>query len=154
YPEEEVPNTTVDGVPVRVMMGTAYGRTSPVKVFADTLYVEAWLQPGQRLTLPNATERALYVAKGELKALDTTIPEHSMAVLSDQEGIVVEAVRETRLAVIGGERFNKRFIEWNFVSSRKERIEQAKQDWKDGQFDKVPGDDKEFIPLPEYPLMQ
>lgn len=149
YPEDEVPNTAVDGIPVRVMMGSAYGLTSPVKVFADTLYVEAWLQPGQRLTLPNAAERAVYVAKGELKALDTAIPEHSMAILSDQDGIVVEAVRETRLAVIGGEPFNRRFIEWNFVSSRKERIEQAKQDWRDGCFDKVPGDDKEFIPLPE-----
>ncbi|WP_097459863.1 pirin family protein [Mangrovitalea sediminis] len=149
YPDAEIPAVTVEGVPVRVMMGTAYGVTSPVKTFSDTLYVEAWLQPGQRLTLPDAQERAVYVAKGQLKAQDTGIPEHAMAILSAQSGIVIEAVEETRLALIGGETFSPRFIEWNFVSSRKARIEQAKQDWKAGRFDKVPGDEQEFIPLPE-----
>ncbi|MDC0663405.1 pirin family protein [Marinobacter sp. SS21] len=149
YPDTDIPAINVDGVPIRVMMGSAFGVTSPVKIFADTLYVEAWLQPGQRITVPDAQERAVYVAKGELKAKDTVIPEHAMAIVSEQSGVVVEALAETRLAIIGGEPFSKRFIEWNFVSSRKERIEQAKQDWRDGRFDKVPGDEQEFIPLPE-----
>lgn len=149
YASADIPAVEVDGVPVRVMMGSAFGVTSPVKLFADTLYVEAWLQPGQRLTLPDAEERAVYVASGELQAASTRIPEFSMAVFSAGEGVVVEATRETRLALIGGERFNRRFIEWNFVSSRRERIEQAKQDWKDGRYPKVPGDEEEFIPLPE-----
>jgi len=71
-----------------------------------------------------------------------------MIVLNDEKGVVIEALEETRIAIIGGERFNKRFIEWNFVSSRKERIEQAKADWREGRFPTVPGDAQEFIPLP------
>src|SRR5690554_1953080 len=149
YPESTVPSVSVGGVPVRVMMGTAYGETSPVKVFADTLYIEAWLKPGQKLTLPDARERGLYVAKGRLLAGETEIPEFSMAVLSEQQGVTVEAVEETRLALIGGEPLGKRFIEWNFVSSRKERIEESKKDWQNGRFPVVPGDESDYIPLPE-----
>lgn len=149
YPGTDVPAIDVGGVAVRVMMGSAYGVTSPVKIFSETLYLEAWLKPGQRLQLPNAQERALYVAKGRLKARESDIPRHSMAVLSEQEGIVVEAVEDTRLALIGGERFARRFIDWNFVSSRKERVQQAKEDWKAGRFARVVGDEDEFIPLPE-----
>lgn len=148
YPESTVPSVSVGDVPVRVMMGTAYGETSPVKVFADTLYIEAWLKPGQKLTLPDAQERGLYVAKGRLLAGGTEIPEFSMAVLSEQQGVTVEALEETRLAVIGGEPLGKRFIEWNFVSSRKERIEEAKRDWENSRFPSVPGDEDEYIPLP------
>ena len=149
YPAEAIPSVTVDGVPVRVMMGTAFGVTSPVKVFAHTLYLEAHLHPGQTLALPPAEERAVYVAQGSLKAQDTVIPEHSMAVLSDVDGVVLQATTESRIAIIGGERLGKRFIDWNFVSSRKARIEQARQDWKAGRFPKVPGDEIEFIPQPE-----
>lgn len=148
YPNEDIPEVSVEGVPVRVMMGSAFGVTSPVKTFAETLYIEAHLQPGQSLALPHAQERGLYVAKGSLKARDTMIPEYGMAFFADVDGVVVEAVEETRIALIGGEAFDKRFIEWNFVSSRKDRIERAKKDWSEGRFPKVPGDDKEFIPLP------
>ncbi|ARB45003.1 pirin family protein [Alloalcanivorax xenomutans] len=149
YPSTEIPAVTVMGVSVRVMMGSAYGVTSPVKTFADTLYVEAHLQAGQTLTLPEAEERAVYVASGCLKAKDTEIPEHSLAILGQQPGMVVEALSESRLGIIGGERMTLRFVEWNFVSSRKIRIEQAKADWKAQRFPKVPGDEDEFIPLPE-----
>ncbi|MFL1483421.1 pirin family protein [Marinobacter sp. LN3S78] len=149
YPDADIPGVEVDGVPVRVMMGSAYGVTSPVKVFAETLYLEAWLQPGQRLTLPDAEERAVYVARGSVQARDVTVPQYSMVVLNDEKGVVIEAREETRIALIGGERFNKRFIEWNFVSSRRERIEQAKDDWRQGRFAKVTGDEEEFIPLPD-----
>lgn len=149
YPESTVPSVSVGDVPVRIMMGSAYGETSPVKVFADTLYIEAWLKPGQKLTLPDAQERGLYVAKGRLLAGGTEIPEFSMAVLSERQGVIVEALEETRLALIGGEPLGKRFIEWNFVSSRKERIEAAKKDWQNGRFPVVPDDESDYIPLPE-----
>lgn len=148
YPSEEIPAVTIGGVPVRVMMGSAYGVTSPVKTFAETLYVEAHLQAGQTLVLPDAEERAVYVASGSLKARDTEIPEHAMAVFSAEPGVMLEAVAEARIAIIGGEAMTPRFIEWNFVSSRKERIEQAKMDWQERRFPTVPGDDIEFIPLP------
>lgn len=149
YPADDIPTVTVDGVPLRVMIGSAYGVTSPVKMFAETLYVEAHLQAGQSIVLPDAEERAVYVASGSLQARDMTIPEHSMGVFDSTAGVVLEAVRESRIAIIGGEKLGKRHIEWNFVSSRKERIEQAKEDWKAGRFPKVPGDEKEFIPFPD-----
>lgn len=148
YPAAALPAFTVGEVPIRVMMGTAYGASSPVKTFAETLYVEAQLQAGQKLELPEAEERAVYVASGRLRAGGSEIPEHSMAVFSVQRGVAIQAVADARIAVIGGERMGKRFIEWNFVSSRKERIEQAKADWKGQRFPKVPGDEVEFIPLP------
>lgn len=149
YPSAEIPAVTVGGVTVRVMMGSAYGVSSPVKTFAETLYVEAHLQAGQSLMLPDAEERAVYVASGSLRARDTVIPEHAMAVFSSEPGVVLEAASESRIGIIGGEKMTPRFIEWNFVSSRKERIEQAKADWKAGRFPKVPGDETESIPLPE-----
>ncbi len=149
YPGDTVPSVSVDGVQVRVMMGTAFGAASPVKTFADTLYIEAWLKPGgQKLTLPDAEERGLYVAKGKLRAGGTEVPEYSMAVLEAHEGVTVEAIEDTRLALVGGEPLGRRFIEWNFVSSRKERIEQAKDDWQNRRFPIVPGDEEDYIPLP------
>lgn len=148
YPAADIPTIVVDGVPVRVMMGSAFGVSSPVRVFADTLYVEAHLHAGQSLSLPHAEERAVYVALGSLKAGDTTLPEHSMAIFSEAAGVVLQATAESRIAIIGGEHLGERFIEWNFVSSRQERIEQAKRDWQAGRFAKVPGDEIEFIPLP------
>lgn len=149
YPAADIPALTVDGVALRVMMGSAFGVASPVKVFADTLYVEAQLHAGQRIALPSADERAVYVAQGNLKVGDTAIAEHAMAVFADVAGVVLEATSESRIAIIGGQHLGQRFIEWNFVSSRKERIEQAKRDWQEGRFAKVPGDEIEFIPLPE-----
>ncbi|MDK9557918.1 pirin family protein [Marinobacter sp. M216] len=149
YPGEMIPATVVDGVPVRVIMGSAFGLTSPVDVFSDTLYLEAHLQPGQSLTLPHAEERGLYVAQGSLVAGDTDIPQFTMAVLGPEPDVEVVAKEETRIALIGGEPFSPRYMEWNFVSSRAERIEQAKSDWKAGRFPVVPGDEVEFIPLPE-----
>ena len=149
YPDADIPRVDVDGVPVRVIMGSAYGKTSPVKVYADTLYVEAHLRAGQRINVPDAEERAVYVAEGELTANETAIPEYAMAVFSDAPGIELTATRDSRVAIVGGQHLGDRFIEWNFVSSRRERIEQAKSDWKAQTFPKVTGDEKEFIPLPE-----
>ena len=148
YPAASIPSITVEGVPIRVLMGSAYGVTSPVKTYAETLYVEAHMQAGQRLTLPNTEERAIYVVKGGLKIKETVIPEFSMVILSAADEVVIGATADSRIAFIGGEKIGKRFIEWNFISSRKERVEQAKRDWQSGAFPKVIGDEDEFIPLP------
>jgi len=148
YPSATIPAVTVDGVALRVMMGAAYGVRSPVKTFAQTLYVEAHLRSGQKLLLPDVQERAVYVASGRLSAQDSVIGEHAMAVFAEQPGIVIEALTESRIAIIGGENIGPRHMEWNFASSRKERIEQAKRDWTQGRFAKVPGDEHEHIPLP------
>ncbi len=148
YPGELIPAVSVEGVPVRVIMGSAYGQTSPVKQFAQTLYLEAHLKAGQCLVLPQAAERALYIATGQVQLRDTVIDQYDMAVLDANTVVTVHARTDSRIALIGGEAMRKRFIEWNFVSSRRERIDQAKTDWQQGNFPTVPGDETEFIPLP------
>ncbi|WP_421854411.1 pirin-like C-terminal cupin domain-containing protein [Marinomonas sp.] len=106
------------------------------------------MQAGQSLTLPNTEERAIYVVKGSLKIKDTVIPEFAMVILSAADNVVINATADLRISLIGGEKISKCFIEWNFISSRKERVEQAKRDWQAGTFPKVVGDEDEFIPLP------
>lgn len=149
YEAGALPTVSVNGVPLRVMMGAAYGVSSPVLQLSPTLYLEADLKPGQALTLPDDVgERAVYVAAGALRTAGAELAAHSMAVLADRRGITLEAIAESRIALVGGESLGPRHIWWNFVSSRKERIEQAKADWREGRFPGVPGD-AEFIPLPE-----
>ncbi|MDF3125986.1 pirin family protein [Rheinheimera sp. 1928-s] len=148
YPSAEIPSVVVDGVSVRVMIGRAYGVKSPVKEFYRTLYLEAQLLPGQTLELPNEVERGIYIASGELKIKERIYTEKQMIILSDADGVTVTALQPTVIAMIGGEKISSRYMEWNFVSSRKERIEQAKRDWVEGRFPVVPGDEDEFIPLP------
>jgi len=146
YPGNDIPAININGIPVRVMIGSAYGVTSPVRSFSQTLYLEATLKAGQRLELPDAPERAVFVASGALKAHGSELPTHSMTVFAPEPGVCITASEDTRIALIGGAPLGRRFIEWNFVSSSKERIEQAKDDWRAGRFSKVVGDEEEFIP--------
>ena len=146
YPASSIPGIVVDGVPVRVLIGSAYGLTSPVKTFYQTLYLEAELQAGQSLVLPDSPERGLYLVSGAVQLQDTKLEAHQLLVLGAVKGVRLTATEPCRLALIGGEAIGSRFMEWNFVSSRKERIEQAKQDWREGRFPPVPGDEGEFIP--------
>lgn len=148
YPSKDIPAITIDGVSTRVMIGTAYGKTSPVKTFSETLYVEANMPSNTQLKAPQAEECAIYVADGEVQIDDVILPSYSMAVLNTAHDITIKANKNSRIAFIGGENLGKRYIEWNFVHSSQERIEQAKTDWQEGRFPKVPGDEEEFIPLP------
>ncbi|UDF02565.1 pirin family protein [Asticcacaulis sp. AND118] len=149
YDAEEIPALEVEGVPVRVMMGAAYGVTSPVKTYAETLYLEARLQAGQTLVLPDhVEERGLYVVSGSVTVNGAPVEAFHMAILTPGATVSVSTDSQAQLALVGGEPFTERHIYWNFVSSRKERIEQAKADWREGRFPKVPGDEIEFIPLP------
>lgn len=148
YPAATLPQRVLDGVPLRVMIGSAYGVTSPVKTFSSTLYVEAQLRQGQSLPLPEASERGLYVVNGEVSLKDTVIAEHDMAVLDATPNLRLTATRDSQIAIIGGDPLGHRYIDWNFVSSRQERIEQAKQQWREMTLPLIPGDDKEFIPYP------
>jgi len=150
YDTSEIPIATINDVPVRVLIGSAYHATSPVKTFAKTLYLEAILKKGQSLKLPDGVqERGLYIVRGKLKSKGSVLIQHSMTIFHPDQSIVVTAEQDTQFAVIGGESLSYRHIWWNFVSSRKERIERAKVDWQRGVFPKVPGDEVEFIPLPE-----
>jgi len=134
-----------------VIAGTAYGAESPVGVLSPTLYVEARLEDGARLTVDEGhPQRAVHVVDGTARIGGQRIAPGVMAVLRPGAEVTVEAEGATRLMLLGGAALDgDRHIWWNFVSSSKERIERAKDDWRNGQFGKVRGDEKEFIPLPE-----
>jgi len=148
YPSKQIPHFSEANVKGRVMMGSAYGQTSPVKTFAETLYVEAQLSAGDELVTPESEQIAVYIVTGEALIGDMTVSANEMAILDDNSSATIKANQDTQLAIIGGQAMGRRYIEWNFISSRKERIEQAKQDWREQKFPKVPGDEDEFIPLP------
>lgn len=150
YPDATIPAVDVGGVPVRVMIGTAYGVTAPTKMFAETLYIEAHLKAGQSLMLPQAEKRGVYVVEGAAEVNGQALPEFNMALLETGAEITISADKEARIAMVGGEDIGPRFMDWNFVSSDKSRIDQANQDWleQNDRFPKIPGDDKEYIPLP------
>ncbi len=149
YAASDLPTVMVGEVPVRVMIGEAFGARSPVRQHSPTLYLEADLKAGQTLRLPDGmAECAVYVAAGHLTVEGGKLPVHTMSVLSDTREIALHAEEDARIALIGGEPLGPRHIWWNFVSSRRERIEQAKADWRAGRFAPVPGE-TEFIPLPD-----
>lgn len=146
-PASDIPETKINVANIRVVMGEAYGLVSPVKTYSPTLYVEIDIADGTFIDLPKADERGVYVVKGEGQIDGATAPVNAMTVLTEGAQVLT-AVGDTRLAIIGGTSLGHRFLDWNFVSSRKERLEEAKSDWKAGRFAKVIGDEDEFIPLP------
>jgi len=143
-----IPSVKVGGVRLSVIMGRAFGVTSPVKTFSPTLYLEAEIEDGASFDVPDAQERGVYVVKGEALIDGESAPINAMAVLNPSASKIT-ANGKTRLIVIGGANLGHRHMDWNFVSSRKDRIAQAKADWKAGRFDKVPGDEDAVFPVPE-----
>jgi redox-sensitive bicupin YhaK (pirin superfamily) len=150
YPADSIPATEVGAVKVSVIVGEAFGLVSPVATPWPTLYGEALFAGASDLRLPDGyEERALYVVDGSVGIGDQTVAAGEMAVLRAGAAPVVRAEGPARAMLLGGAAYpEQRTIWWNFVSTSPERIEQAKQDWAQGRFARVPGDD-EFIPLPE-----
>jgi len=148
---QELPRIVEGGKRISLIMGSAYGQTSPVKFPWDALYAEAVLSPGSILPLdPDYDERAVYIVSGKIDIAGEEFGAGQLLVFKPGDRISILAIDQSRVMLVGGEPMDgPRNIWWNFVSSSKERIEQAKQEWKTGRFDTVPGDDKEFIPLPE-----
>jgi redox-sensitive bicupin YhaK (pirin superfamily) len=140
-----------DGATVRVLAGAMYGRRSPVPVASPMFYADAVLAPGGRLTVPaEHEERAIHVAEGRILLAGDSFEAGQLLALRPGDEITVTASGRARVLLLGGEPLDRpRHIWWNFVSSSQERLEQAKRDWKAGRFPKVPGDDVEFMPLPE-----
>ena len=138
------------GVRARVIAGCAFGKTSPVGMLSDWLYAEVSLAAGASAPLdPDPEERAIYVVEGEVEIAGETFEGPRLLVFHPGDQITVRATRPARLMFLGGAALEgPRYIWWNFVSSRRERIEQAKEDWKTGRFTPVPGE-TEFIPLPD-----
>lgn len=146
-----LPAFEINQVALKLIAGTAYGYTAPVKVFSPLFYVEARMPAGTQLQLPlEYAERALYLVSGELRIGDAVIQPRSMPVFVEAADVHISASSDAHLVLLGGDALpGRRHIYWNFVSTSEARIEAAKSDWKAGRFAKVPGDEEEFIPLPE-----
>jgi redox-sensitive bicupin YhaK (pirin superfamily) len=149
YPAESLPETEGEGKRLRVVVGRAYGLVSPVETLSEMVYADASLAAGAALPLdPDHEERAVYLIEGTVAVAGETFEPAQMLVFRPGSRPTIEARTAARLVLIGGAPVGRRFIWWNFVSSRQERIEQAKNDWRNGRFEAVPGE-TEFIPLPE-----
>ncbi|TPI16393.1 pirin family protein [Mesorhizobium sp. B4-1-3] len=146
-----LPEIDAGGVSGRVVIGEFSGLRSPVATASDTLYADLRLAAGASVKIPaDAEERAIYTLEGDVSIAGDVFPAERLLVFKPGEEIVVSSERGAHFMLFGGASLgSKRYIWWNFVSSSKERIEQAKQEWKTGRFDIVPGDEEEFIPLPE-----
>jgi redox-sensitive bicupin YhaK (pirin superfamily) len=148
-PASDIPELEVNGATVRVLVGSAFGKSSPVVTYSQTLYLDVMLKAGHELSLSSLpAEAAIYPISGELDIDGTSLALHSMALLDTSGTQLVKAGKASQFVVIGGEPLDgHRFMSWNFVSSSKERIVKASEDWEAQRFDKVPGE-TEFIPLP------
>lgn len=146
-----LPQQRRDGAWLRVIAGRAYGEESPVQVFADTLNVAIDLEPDAEIDLDAGhRERSLYILEGEAQLDGADVPARHLIVPGPGSRARLRAKTRLKAMLMGGEPLDAhRHLWWNFVSSSKERIEQAKDDWRNGRFGTIPGDDHEFIPLPE-----
>jgi redox-sensitive bicupin YhaK (pirin superfamily) len=147
----EFPVVEENGKRVRVVIGSLYGAGSPTQTTSETVFGDVTLKAGATLPIEAGyEERALYVMEGAIEIAGDSFEPGRLLVLRTGDVIQVMAERDARFVILGGAAMDgPRHIWWNFVSSRKERIEQAKAEWKAGHFGKVPGDEIEFIPLPE-----
>lgn len=150
YTPDQLPVFTDKGVWMRLIAGNAYGLQSNVKTNSPLFYMHVVLHQGATFGLPmEHSERGFYIVKGSIEVAGITYGPGKMLVFSKGVDPLMIAKEETTLMLLGGEPLGERFIWWNFVSSRKERIEQAKEDWKQGRIILPPNDNKEFIPLPD-----
>jgi len=140
------------GVRLRLIAGEGWGLKAPVAVSSPLFYADAVLAPGARLPLPDGhEERGAYVVEGSVEVAGTTFEAGRMLVFRAGDALALAAGGQgARLLLLGGAAMDgPRYLYWNFVASSRERLEQAKADWREGRFARVPGDEKEFIPLPE-----
>jgi redox-sensitive bicupin YhaK (pirin superfamily) len=150
YKKEQLPVFTETGIWMRLIAGDAFGLTNQVKTHSPMFYLHVALERDRRFGLPKGhSERAIYVVKGSIEVSGRTYTMGQMLVFTKGADPVITAKEKTTLMLLGGEPVGDRFIWWNFVSSRAERIEQAKADWKEGRILLPPTDNTEFVPLPE-----
>lgn len=150
HASDALPEFTLPGAKLKLIAGSAYGHEAPVTIHSPLFYLEVFLDAGATFTLPvEYKERALYLVTGQLRIGNETIAPLHMPIFTDGEIINVMAEQPSHFMLLGGEPFTEqRYIWWNFVASSEDAIEQAKLDWSAGKFGAIPGDDKEFIPLP------
>ncbi|MDO8904937.1 pirin family protein [Hydrogenophaga sp.] len=149
YPAADLPVQEAGGVWMRLIAGSAYGMTSPVRTHSPLFYLHSEWQAGASRTLPGGhSEQAVYVAHGEIEHAGQTYVPGQLLVFGDDENAVITAREKSTLMIFGGEPLGERHVFWNFVSSSKARIEQAKADWRAGRIPLPPDDNQEWIPLP------
>ncbi len=150
YPAADLPRIEGPGLSLQLIAGAALGQRSPVRTLSELFYVAGTMDRGAELRLPaTAQQQAVYVVRGAVRIDAQLIPAGTLQVLPQQQALTVLAEEDTLLAWLGGPPLTEhRQLWWNFVSSRPERIEQARSDWREQRFAPVPGED-EFIPLPE-----
>lgn len=150
YPAGDLPVQQDKGLWMRLVAGDAFGLTSGVETRSPLFYVHVELQPGAKIAVPPGhAERAVYVAHGRVRIEGRDHGQGRMVVFKPGAAPAIAALEPATVMLLGGESLGPRHIWWNFVSSRKERIEQAKADWKAGRIALPPADQDEFIPLPE-----
>jgi hypothetical protein len=149
YPADGIPSTEHDGAVIRVIIGSAYGESSPVRTESETLYVEIKLEAGASVELPTTEELAVFVVAGDVAVEGQAIRAGVLAVIANGASASITAMSDAHVMLCGGATLEgDRIVWWNFVSSTRERLEQAKRDWRDGRFAEVPGE-SDFIPLPD-----
>jgi redox-sensitive bicupin YhaK (pirin superfamily) len=151
HDDQQLPIIEDDGRRARLIAGDAFGESSPLETSSPTLYAELHLEAGRQLELkPWFPERAIYTLDGRVSIDGCTFPPHQLIVLRRDSHIRLEANDDAHFMLFGGEPMHgPRYIWWNFVSSRRDRIEQAREEWARGAFDTVPGDEQDFLPAPE-----
>lgn len=152
--KDDLPLVENDGVSARVIMGSLWGATAPTTQHSATIYADILMNAGASIPIDaDADERAVLVAIGQASLDNERLETHSLYVLKPGQAMTLRAESDCRVMLLGGEAFTTpRHVWWNFVSSSRDRINQAKADWKAQLFPKVPGDEGEFIPIPEVPL--
>lgn len=152
----DLPTIDHGGARARVIMGTLWGERAPVTTYADTIYAAIELSAGGSIPIDaDADERALYIISGDATLDGAALEGRTLYVLKPGTTATLRSANGAQVMLCGGEAFaTQRHVYWNFVSSRKERISQAVEDWKAQRFSVVPGDSEERIPMPGEPLTQ
>ena len=150
YKPDQLPVFTDNGIWLRLIAGNAYGLRNDVKTHSPLFYIHLEMEKGKSFSLPDEhDERGIYVVKGFVEINGNFYHRGQMIVASRGAHLVMKAAEKATLMLLGGEHIGDRFIWWNFVSSSRDRIEQAKSDWQNGRIILPPNDNHEFIPLPE-----
>ncbi|MBX3021173.1 MAG: pirin family protein [Bdellovibrionales bacterium] len=155
HPAVTLPQFLNGSIKLKLLLGKSAGHESPVKVHSDLFYMEALMPKGAVLEFDSENrETAAYLVHGEVRVEEQRILAGSMAVGDRTQGLKIEALQDSRVMLLGGKSVGPRFMFWNFVSSSKDRLEEVKREWAKGpghspRFPKIPGDDQEFIPLPD-----
>lgn len=152
HPVANLPTIAMPGITLRIIAGTAFGKTSPAATFSDLFYVVAEMEGGSSLAIPTEhEERAVYLVDGEITVEGEPFEIRHMGVLPSGREITIEATAKARVMLLGGKPMDgDRFIWWNFVASSREAINEAKQRWREQRFGSIP-DETEWIPLPDEP---